>query len=74
MIPLCTTATSHFSSVCGCALRSVGGPCVAQRVWGDAERAVDGRRRDGRFEAGDLARRLAGLDAVAVSARDAAES
>jgi hypothetical protein len=33
MMPLCTTATSHFSSVCGWALRSVGGPCVAQRVW-----------------------------------------
>ena len=33
MIPLCTTATRPASSVCGWALASVAGPCVAQRVW-----------------------------------------
>ena len=31
MMPLCTTATR--SVACGCALLSVGRPCVAQRVW-----------------------------------------
>ena len=31
MMPLCTTAS--FSVACGCALFSVGRPCVAQRVW-----------------------------------------
>ena len=33
MIPLCTTATRPAASVCGCALTSFAGPCVAQRVW-----------------------------------------
>ena len=33
MIPLCTTAILTAASLCGCALRSVGRPCVAQRVW-----------------------------------------
>ena len=33
MIPLCTTATSSLLSVCGCALTSLAGPWVAQRVW-----------------------------------------
>jgi len=32
MMPLCTTATVSSVERCGCALRSVGGPCVAQRV------------------------------------------
>ena len=32
MMPLWTTATSPLRSVCGCALASVAGPCVAQRV------------------------------------------
>ncbi len=32
-MPLCTSAKSPFSLTCGWALRSVGGPCVAQRVW-----------------------------------------
>ena len=32
MIPLWTTATPPDSSVCGWALASVAGPCVAQRV------------------------------------------
>ena len=31
MMPLCTTAS--LSVACGCALFSVGRPCVAQRVW-----------------------------------------
>jgi len=31
MMPLWTTATGP--DVCGCALRSVGRPCVAHRVW-----------------------------------------
>ncbi len=31
MMPLCTTAT--LPERCGCALSSVGGPWVAQRVW-----------------------------------------
>ena len=31
MMPLCTTATR--SVACGCALLSLGLPCVAQRVW-----------------------------------------
>ena len=31
MMPLWTTETLSF--MCGCALRSVGRPCVAQRVW-----------------------------------------
>ena len=31
MMPLCTTASR--SVACGCALLSVGAPCVAQRVW-----------------------------------------
>ena len=31
MMPLWTTATRAVA--CGCALRSVGAPCVAQRVW-----------------------------------------
>ena len=31
MMPLCTTLTR--SVLCGWALRSVGAPCVAQRVW-----------------------------------------
>jgi hypothetical protein len=31
MMPLCTTASR--SVACGCALFSVGRPCVAQRVW-----------------------------------------
>ena len=31
MMPLCTTASR--SVACGCALLSVGRPCVAQRVW-----------------------------------------
>ncbi len=31
MMPLCTTATRAVA--CGCALVSVGAPCVAQRVW-----------------------------------------
>ena len=31
MMPLCTTATRAVP--CGCALPSVGAPCVAQRVW-----------------------------------------
>ena len=33
MIPLWTTATSPLVSVCGCALTSLAGPWVAQRVW-----------------------------------------
>ncbi len=33
MIPLCTTATRPEQSTCGCAFSSVGGPCVAHRVW-----------------------------------------
>jgi hypothetical protein len=33
MMPLCTRAKSPSSVACGWALRSVGGPCVAQRVW-----------------------------------------
>jgi len=32
MIPLCTTAISPLQHMCGCALPSVGAPCVAQRV------------------------------------------
>lgn len=32
MIPLCTMATFPVQSTCGWALRSVGAPCVAQRV------------------------------------------
>ena len=32
MMPLCTTATAPVQSVCGWALRSVGGPWVAHRV------------------------------------------
>ena len=32
MIPLCTTAMRPLASVCGCALRSFGAPCVAHRV------------------------------------------
>jgi hypothetical protein len=32
MIPLCTTATAPSAETCGCALRSVGPPWVAQRV------------------------------------------
>ena len=32
-MPLWTTATSPAVSVCGCALASVAGPCVAHRVW-----------------------------------------
>ena len=33
MIPLWTTATVPAASVCGWALTSLAGPCVAQRVW-----------------------------------------
>ena len=33
MMPLWTTAILPAASRCGCALRSVGRPCVAQRVW-----------------------------------------
>ncbi len=33
MIPLCTTAIFPAASLCGCALRSVGRPWVAHRVW-----------------------------------------
>ena len=33
MMPLCTTAMRPAESVCGCALMSVGSPCVAHRVW-----------------------------------------
>ena len=33
MMPLWMTATLPLTSVCGCALRSVGPPWVAQRVW-----------------------------------------
>src|SRR5690242_10144254 len=33
MIPLWMMATRESSSRCGCALRSFGAPCVAQRVW-----------------------------------------
>ena len=33
MIPLWMTATRPLASVCGWALRSVGPPWVAQRVW-----------------------------------------
>ena len=32
MMPLCTRARRSPQSACGCALRVVGGPCVAQRV------------------------------------------
>jgi hypothetical protein len=32
MMPLCTTATVRAASVCGCALTSLGSPCVAHRV------------------------------------------
>jgi len=31
-MPLCTTASEPSSEMCGCALASLGGPCVAQRV------------------------------------------
>ncbi len=33
MIPLWITATPPPQSTCGWAFRSVGAPCVAQRVW-----------------------------------------
>ena len=33
MMPLWTTAMRPVWSRCGCALRSLGAPCVAQRVW-----------------------------------------
>ena len=33
MIPLWTTATLPLASTCGCALTSLAGPWVAQRVW-----------------------------------------
>jgi hypothetical protein len=33
MMPLCTTATVFVQSVCGWALRVLGAPWVAQRVW-----------------------------------------
>ena len=42
IMPLCTTAS--FSVACGCALFSVGRPCVAQRVVPDTDRA--GQRFD----------------------------
>ena len=42
MMPLWITATRPVQSRCGCALRSVGAPWVAQRVWPIADRT---RRR-----------------------------
>ncbi len=33
MMPLWTTATLPFASMCGCAFTSLAAPCVAQRVW-----------------------------------------
>ena len=33
MMPLWMTASLSSSARCGCALASVGPPCVAQRVW-----------------------------------------
>jgi hypothetical protein len=41
MMPLWTTATRPLQSVWGWALRSLGAPCVAQRVWRDPEARVE---------------------------------
>ena len=46
MMPLCTTANLPAASRCGWALRSVGRPWVAHRVW-PMPGAADERRRIG---------------------------
>ena len=44
MIPLCTTAICPVQSTCGCALRSLGAPWVAQRVCAIPQEPVTGSR------------------------------
>jgi hypothetical protein len=58
----------HLALLVGVRVRVAlgGGPCVAQRVWAMPNVPSTGRRPDGRLEPRDLARGLAGLDAVAV--------
>ena len=53
MMPLCTTAS--FSVACGCALFSVGRPCVAQRVWPMPIVPASGSRARRGFEVFQLA-------------------
>ena len=71
MMPLCTTATDSSVLRCGCALRSVGGPCVAQRVCAmpTLPRHRVGRERP--LELRDLPRGAARLDRLAIEHGDA---
>ena len=55
MIPLWMTVISPVQSWCGWALRSLGRPCVAQRVWARPIAACGRPVRDGRLQVGQLA-------------------
>ena len=66
MMPLCTMATR--AEACGWALRSVGAPCVAQRVWPMPVKPASGFSFSSCAELDELAGRAAALD-VAVDQR-----
>ena len=66
MMPLCTIETREVP--CGCALLSVGAPCVAQRVWPMPVVPASGDAVQHRGEIAELALGAAALD-VAVHQR-----
>ena len=59
MTPLWTTATTPSPPTCGWALRSLAGPCVAQRVWLMPTQPGAGRSRRCCGQVGDAAGALA---------------
>ena len=69
MMPLCTTETWPF--MCGCALRSVGRPCVAQRVWPMPVWPVERLLQQAPFEIAQLAFGAAALQVAVLHRGDA---
>ena len=60
MMPLWTSATRE--EACGCALRSVGAPCVAQRVWPMPVKPASGFSSSSCDQLDELAGAAAALD------------
>ena len=69
MMPLCTTATRSF--MCGWALRSVGLPCVAQRVWPMPVRPLSGSFGEPQLQVLELALGAAALEMAVLDGGDA---
>ena len=69
MMPLCTTETWPF--MCGCALRSVGRPWVAQRVWPMPVWPFERLLQQPAFEVAQLALGAAALQVAVLDGGDA---